>query len=273
MNILSIDIGIKNLSHCLFRVTSGRFTVLQWGVIDLTNDNTMTCNAATKKKGICGKRATYRKDENRFCLTHAKSSSFILPSQDTKSLCSKKVQDIRNICSTLSLSVEPGDTKQTMLKRIHTHKELTELIPIRRSNAKLCNLVDLGKSLQEKYSTIFNMVTIDTVLIENQIGPIAIRMKSLQGMVTQYWIMRGVPNIQFVSANNKLKYFLSGKSTYKERKAKGIEVAKRYVMEYPDMYSWNSMFHSHTKKDDLSDSLLQGVWYMANNELVKIYNN
>ena len=92
-------------------------------------------------------------------------------------------------------------------------------------------------------------------------------MKSLQGMVTQYWIMRGVPDIQFVSANNKLSNFLPGKSTYKERKAKGIEVAKRYVAEYPDMYIWNNMFHSHTKKDDLSDALLQGIWFMGKNHL------
>jgi hypothetical protein len=270
MHILSIDIGIKNMSHCLFRVNNGQFIVLQWGVIDLTNDSTMTCNALTKKKGVCGKRATYRKDDNHFCLTHAKSSSFILPSQDTKSLSSKKVQDIRNICNNLSVSIESGDTKQMMLKRIHAYKELTELVPIQRSNAKLCNLVDLGKSLQEKYSAIFNMVTIDTVLIENQIGPIAIRMKSLQGMVTQYWIMQGVPDIQFVSANNKLKNFLPGKSTYKERKAKGIEVARRYVTEYPDMYIWNNMFHSHTKKDDLADALLQGIWYMGQNHLCGI---
>ena len=84
MHILSIDIGIKNLSHCLFRVNNGRFIVLQWDVVDLTNDNTTTCTAITKKKGICGKRATYKKNDNCFCLTHAKSSSFILPSQDTK---------------------------------------------------------------------------------------------------------------------------------------------------------------------------------------------
>jgi len=267
MLILSIDIGIKNLSHCLFRVNNGRFIILQWDVIDLTNDNTMTCNALTKKNVICGKCAKHKKNDNYFCLTHAKSSTFILPNKNTQSLHSKKVQDIRDICNTLSLPMEHGDSKQILLQRIHDYKELMELVPIRRSNAKLCNLVDLGKSLQEKYSTIFNMVTIDTVLIENQIGPIAIRMKSLQGMVTQYWIMRGVPNIQFVSANNKLKFFLTGKSTYKERKAKGIEVAKKYVTEYPDMYLWNNMFHSHTKKDDLSDSLLQGIWYIKQNHL------
>ena len=267
MHILSIDIGIKNLSHCLFRVNGGQFVVLHWDVVDLTNDSTVTCSATTKKEKPCGKRATYRKNDDCFCLTHAKSSSFSLPSQDTKSLSSKKVQDVRNACHNLSLIVGPEDTKQAMLKRIHAYIAQMELVPIRRSNAKLCNLVDLGKSLRDKYSTIFDNVSIDTVLIENQIGPIAIRMKSLQGMVTQYWIMRGVPDIQFVSANNKLKGFLPEKSTYKERKAKGIEIAKKYITEYPGMDAWNSKFHGHTKKDDLSDALLQGIWYMGKNHL------
>ena len=45
------------------------------------------------------------------------------------------------------------------------------------------------------------------VLIENQIGPIALRMKTLQGMIMQHFIERGIPLIEEISATNKLKEF------------------------------------------------------------------
>ena len=50
--------------------------------------------------------------------------------------------------------------------------------------------------------------TITHVLIENQISPIATRMKTLQGMLTQYYIdhLENV-DITFVSSVNKLKQF------------------------------------------------------------------
>ena len=48
---------------------------------------------------------------------------------------------------------------------------------------------------------------IDTVVIENQISPIANRMKTVQGMITQYFLMRGVDKRQIIyfSAVQKLK--------------------------------------------------------------------
>jgi hypothetical protein len=48
---------------------------------------------------------------------------------------------------------------------------------------------------------------IDTVVIENQISPIANRMKTVQGMITQYFLMRGVDKrrIIYFSAVQKLK--------------------------------------------------------------------
>ena len=48
---------------------------------------------------------------------------------------------------------------------------------------------------------------IDTVIIENQISTLASRMKTLQGMITQYFIMKNIPQIEFISASCKLKLF------------------------------------------------------------------
>ena len=49
---------------------------------------------------------------------------------------------------------------------------------------------------------------IDRIIIENQIGPLALRMKMMQGMITQHFIENNLEKIELVNASNKLKDFL-----------------------------------------------------------------
>ena len=72
-----------------------------------------------------------------------------------------------------------------------------------KMNANHLNMVDLGKGLFTALETIIDKI--DLILIENQIGQNAIRMKSLQGMITMYFITKGKYNIQYWNAGNKLK--------------------------------------------------------------------
>jgi hypothetical protein len=52
------------------------------------------------------------------------------------------------------------------------------------------------------------MLGVDVVLIENQISPIAKRMKDVQVLLTQYFIMKSDETvIIYVSSSNKLKLF------------------------------------------------------------------
>ena len=271
MLILSIDVGIKTLSHCLFRIDNGHFTILLWDIIDLTNNDTLICTGITKQNKPCGKSAKYKKCNQQYCLTHVKSSPYSLPIKELRNLSSCKLQHLKDLCNTYSIIVEKNDTKKSLMKRIKEYKESIELLPIQKINAKIFNLVDLGKTLSEKYSDLFDEYNIDTVLIENQIGPLAIRMKSIQGMVTQYWIMKGIYDIHFISASNKLKPFLQGSSTYIERKAKSIEIAMKCIKDHPGIQNWNDVFLLHKKKDDLADALLQGLWYIRQNDLAKLY--
>ena len=104
---------------------------------------------------------------------------------------------------------------------------------------------------------------IDLVLIENQISPIANRMKTIQGMIAQYLIMRGVNNIVFYSATNKLKTFIGGhKTTYDERKQLSVSYTIQILTKTIELNDWLSFFSSHKKQDDLADSFLQGVSYL-----------
>jgi hypothetical protein len=114
-------------------------------------------------------------------------------------------------------------------------------------------------------------IQIDMMIIENQISTIATRMKTLQGMITQYFIMKNVPNIEFISASCKLKLFTDSmldiskfvdSSTYTDRKKSGIAICRALGENNAstNYATWVSMFEKHKKKDDLADCFLQGLW-------------
>jgi hypothetical protein len=97
-------------------------------------------------------------------------------------------------------------------------------------------------------------------------------MKTLQGMITQYFIMRGVPDIQYVSATNKLKLFSDAvtgtgatddKADYADRKKRSIEITRTLI---PAHAHATLKFENHKKKDDLADCFLQGIWWLCTRE-------
>jgi hypothetical protein len=124
---------------------------------------------------------------------------------------------------------------------------------------------DLGKmGGLEKYK-------IDIVIIENQISTIASRMKTLQGMIAQYFIMRGTPCIEFISAANKLKMFMTKKkTTYTERKIESVEVTKELLEKLPQFEKYKGCLEKNKKKDDLADCFLQGIYYLTLKKLIDI---
>jgi hypothetical protein len=113
--ILSIDVGIKNLSFCLFEInttninttnTTNNIKVLKWDNIDLTKQDDIgsKCTyidngikkAKKSKKGqtekekeleattICDKPAKFLKDGKCYCLKHSKLTNFLIPPPDLK---------------------------------------------------------------------------------------------------------------------------------------------------------------------------------------------
>ena len=112
---------------------------------------------------------------------------------------------------------------------------------------------------------------IDIVIIENQISTIASRMKTLQGMIAQYFIMRETPCIEFISASNKLKMFMTKKkTTYTERKVESVEVTKELLEKLPQFIKYKGSLEKNKKKDDLSDCFLQGIYYLTLKNMIDI---
>jgi len=135
-------------------------------------------------------------------------------------------------------------------------------------NATKANLIDLGKKLYEALEDIrYDFIH---VIIENQIGPNAIRMKSIQGMITMYFIGKGC-DITYWNASNKLKPFTTAKLTYAERKKLSIQVTRALIDEhYSDTLDY---FNTHKKKDDLADCFLQMMDFLSKKGLTNIFSN
>ena len=129
----------------------------------------------------------------------------------------------------------------------------------------------MGRNIKKKFQeTLADIDSLDYVIVENQIGPLANRMRTIQGMVMQHFIEQNVPHIQEIAASNKLKNFLvSGeKTTYNQRKRIGIEITNKQLKDSKLFHSWRGFFISHKKKDDLADSFLQGLWYLTTNNFI-----
>ena len=129
-------------------------------------------------------------------------------------------------------------------------------------------MIDCGILLKKHLDKTFKNKKIDKIIIENQIGPLALRMKMMQGMITQHFIENNLEDIELINASNKLKDFLKGKSTYNERKKLGIEITRNLLETEMKLNVWVDYFNKNSKKDDLADSYLQCLWYI--NHILRI---
>ena len=299
MKIASFDIGIKNLALCILeKDDSQKIKIIQWNVFNLLekeNDNQHTiqqCMFSSKtKKGLstrCKHEAKYCKGHILYCKKHSN-----IPKDLTLKIVNRaKLDVLYNLSEKYNISIDKTKNKKDVVAQI-THYINTELFKEiastmendKSGNSNNINLVDIGISIKNVLDKHLNIQEIDHILLENQISPIANRMKGIQCMLSQYFIMKGKYNIHFISSSNKLKLFTQPLTVYTEnknenekeknqlanysyRKKMGISITKNILSNdvSPYYHSYNSSFLkwfvSHKKKDDLADSFLQGLWYI-----------
>lgn len=272
MFILSIDIGIRNLSFCLlefYNKDTNTFKIIKWDNIDLTKDSEKTC-IEIDKKGLCGKPAKFSKNNLCYCLKHSKKlNQYIQPNKELSSgfINKQKIQKLIEIADKYNISYETPVKKTVLLNSIIHFANNHCLEEIKKTNAKKLDLVTIGKNIQYQFDNILeNYVSnIDKIIIENQIGPLANKMKTIQGQIAQYFIMKNNDiDIEFVNASNKLKDFIqsSEKTDYKQRKKLSVDTTLNLVVNDIRFLNWSDMFQKHNKKDDLADCFLQGLWYL-----------
>ena len=274
MKILSIDVGIKNLAFCLFdkSPTAQHFNITKWNIINLSEDETLQCVYA-EKNGLCNKPAKFKKDNKCYCAKHSKKQKYQIPSSEQKPsfINKQKIAKLYEIADSHNIKYEPKIKKADLANSINEHIQKIYFETIESKKANEVDLFNIGINIKNKFNDKFkDEGKIDYVIIENQIGPLAIRMKTIQGMIVQYFIMSNlnVEHIEFISASNKLKDCdTKDKEKYSDRKKLGIAKCLGVLNLDFRFNEYVNYFNGHKKKDDLSDSFLQGLWFINNKNL------
>jgi hypothetical protein len=159
--------------------------------------------------------------------------------------------------------------------------------------------VEIGKRIKTQFDHVFSKYYLTHVILENQISPIAGRMNTIQGMVSQYFIMRDRTDqlaIDFISSAGKLKGFVPDtlakmsngsptkdpttsvatkgpENTYKTHKRDGIAFCNQFMTANPGLATFRHIIDASTKKDDLADSFLQGIYFMRRENIINYSEN
>jgi hypothetical protein len=274
-------VGIKNLAFCAMEKLEheDKVTIYKWDVINLSQaTNEAICKVIDKKGQPCNQIAKFKKHHDVFCLKHSKKSQYQMSTKELNPAFIKKqnVQTLMELADKYKIPYPSSIKKQELINKIHEYIYNVCLDPIENVNASKIDLVTIGRNIQLKFDNFLTNIeggiqSIDKIIIENQISPIANRMKTIQGMIAQYFIMKNhYIKIEFVNASNKLKWLEkdlgsgsgsgSIKTTYSERKKKSLTQTIDFLKEHGEE-DWLDFFMKNKKKDDLGDCFLQALWY------------
>ena len=140
-----------------------------------------------------------------------------------------------------------------------------------RNVPKLDNrMLSLGNQIVKKLDEKKNFLNMDVVCIENQPALKNPTMKSVQMIIYSYFLMNGkAKDIQMINARNKLKVYTGPKiecditDKYKQNKFLAIQYCDYMIRENAHIdKKFHELYDDSKKKDDLSDSYLQGIYYI-----------
>lgn len=224
MIVLSIDVGIKNLSYCLIEIATTR--PLKWQLIEWNNVNI--------KRNL--------NDLNYVNLDYKKW----------------KISELKECIDYHNLTIPEKENKNNLQATV---KSFLKLNNIKTTNSVDLNTIVLN--VAHHFDSKFETLICDVIIIENQpvlINPI---MKTMQMIVFTYFCLRKekIP-VKCVSASSKMRFCKSINlikeipKGYKNVKRTSIEVVhKLFDNNFPDCWL------KAKKKDDLSDVIIQAFGY------------
>ena len=268
--ILSIDVGIKNLALCYLETghdAAPGYRLLAWEVMDLSQPEPVPICQTTD----CAKPAQYLRGEAAFCTRHAKKQTWQVPPPALRMPLLQKntLADLVELATQYQIPYA-GKRKKDWLQAFQNYLDSTCFTPLERKDASKESLITLGHHLKHQLNRLFRtpLPLPEVVLIENQLSPLASRMKTLQGMLAQYFIMQEPtpPDVVFVAASQKLKDCEAEQTCdYKTRKKTGVAQVQALLKDHGAVASWQpwqTVWSTSTKKDDLADALLQALGWM-----------
>ncbi len=289
MKIVSIDVGIKNCSFCVLSNAYNELSVEHWEIINLMEldkdiSPRIECMCFThsgKKRKKCAKPAIYQKGtgENEpiqyFCKVHAKKDKMFENKELSISALNKTlIKDLVLLLKKYNIPINDCKKRTEFIDLLvcyqKTHGLSLIVSPVKQNKCATVELQILGQNIMTYFDAL-NIQNVSHIIIENQIGPLATKMKTVQGMLMQYFIMRYKNiNIEFISATNKLKNYATYRpdinkvslQTYAFRKKLSVEICFQIIKSSELLSTWTDYFESCKKKDDLSDCFLQGLWFI-----------
>jgi len=316
MKLISFDIGIKNMAYCIIDCSLS-INVLEWNVLNLLEieQPKPICNCflkqKTKKSPLikCNKIAKYKKNDGFYCEKHAKEcSQFIIPKKQfsTATIKKMKIEELVKLGNSHlaflnieNLTTNPINWKRAILVdfliKFFEKKSLEPIIIKKSKTAGETDLIKIGRSMKTQLDNI-DFIGLTNVVIENQISPIANRMKTIQGMLAQYFIIKSSDaEIDFVSSANKLKQFgviesdkkkpkepkeakkesplenhfesSNPNPEYKQHKKDGVFYCSKIIETNSELECWKGSLDIK-KKDDLADCFLQGIWFLKHKNII-----
>lgn len=304
MKILSFDVGAIHLAYCLLEINPDKiphFSIKEWNVVNLCDYETIhktCCECENLPKyihpisniGYCVKHSRGIKNivvAPKLAYKIKKLNKLLLVSDIwmplLKSLKSQEESVLTYIKEKSFMKLENMTFKDLTKEYLGTFKKDELLFQAQaviqrftwrskeRKTIDQVTAIQMGKHLkmymdalkkERKWSEL-----VDKVVIENQLGNLAVKMMRIQGMITQYFIDNDVEDIEYVPATKKLSGEFIGQlsgiydidnvetASYNDRKKASVMIVGQLMKEC----EWKEYFNQHKKKDDLADCLLQGL--------------
>ena len=224
MSVLSFDIGIKNLCFCEL---NDKGKILDWAIVNISND--VPCEHKMKNGKCCDKPGTF------IYKCKLDNSEMYLCTSHSKNKCYDKVKKFNNPKNNIF------HISQNLVKKLDEFKFIER------------NITD--------------------VIVENQPSLKNPTMKSIQMIVYSYFLVNGIckddssiVGLEMINARNKLKVYKGEpikcdiKETYKRNKFLAVKYCEKMIVDEEQKFI--DLYNDSKKKDDLSDSYLQGIYYL-----------
>ena len=244
--LISIDPGIKNLAVCVLEQSpSEKWFIKEWEVLDLANEHKQVCNQSE-----CSKNPKFTHNGQLWCTKCARRLGIAFGPKDYLKLKNKKRLSKKD---KHRLDVDHGTSDLGCIGQ-------KCLVSIEKRSVSSITEPELAIALCHRLAALLDITNVKYVIIENQLGPHAVRMRCVQAMTTMLFVSRNAKvQIVYASAKNKLLEHQEGTSTYAERKQTGIKIVSELVEAHAEL---KDKFNSSKKKDDLADAFLQANWFV-----------